>query len=81
MVLMAPIAASLRASFSHLEPLRLRPERRLPADWSLPEHWPAQEAQWPAVGNTNMSVPISARMFWAVRVSIPPSERNRSTAL
>ena len=42
---MAAIAASLSASLSHLEPLRVRPERRLPADWSLPEHCPAQEPQ------------------------------------
>ena len=33
------------------DPLRVRPERRLPADWSLPGHWPAQEARCPAVGN------------------------------
>jgi hypothetical protein len=25
---------------SHFEPLRVRPERRLPADWSLPGHCP-----------------------------------------
>ena len=33
-------------------PLRVLPERRLPADWSLPGHCPAQEARCPAVGNT-----------------------------
>src|SRR6266849_6704404 len=74
------MAASLSASLSHFEPLRVRPERRLPADWSLPWHCPAQEARWRSLGKTDMSTPISARMFWAVRVSIPSSERRSSTA-
>jgi hypothetical protein len=43
LVLIADIAAFLSASLSHLDPLRVLPERRLPADWSLPEHWPAHE--------------------------------------
>ena len=36
-----------------IEPLRSLPgppDRRLPADWLLPGHWPAQEASCPAVG-------------------------------
>ena len=41
-------------------PLRVLPERRWPADWSLPGHWPAQLARCLAVGKTLMSVPISA---------------------
>ena len=49
------------------DPLRVVPERRLPADWSLPGHCPAQEARCPAVGNTLMSVPISAIIVSAVR--------------
>src|SRR3954453_9471714 len=56
---------------SHLEPLRVRPERRLPADWSLPGQRPAQLARCPAVGNTLMSVPISATMTSAVRWATP----------
>src|SRR3954454_3806053 len=36
------MAASSSAKSSHLEPLRVLPERRLPADWSLPGHWPAR---------------------------------------
>src|SRR5438034_7921210 len=67
------MAASLSASLSHFEPLRVRPERRLPADWSLPGHCPAQEARWRSLGKTDMSTPISARMFSAVRLD--PVER------
>jgi hypothetical protein len=50
----------------------------LPEDWSLPGHCPAQEARWPAEGKSDMSTPISARMFCAVRVSIPSTERSNS---
>src|SRR5215204_736887 len=56
---------------SHLQPLRVRPERRLPADWSLPGQRPAQEARCRAVGKTRMSVPISATMTSAVRAATP----------
>ena len=52
LVRIAAIAASSSAQSSHLEPLRVLPERRLPADWSLPGHCPAQEARCLAVGNT-----------------------------
>ena len=41
----AAIAASSSAKSSHLEPSRVLPERRLPADWSLPGHWPAHDAR------------------------------------
>jgi hypothetical protein len=41
------MAASLSAAFSHLEPLRVRPERRLPADWSLPGHLAGPRGQVP----------------------------------
>jgi hypothetical protein len=52
--------------------LRVRPERRLPADWLLPGERPAaQEARWRAVGKTRMSVPISATMTSAVRAATP----------
>jgi hypothetical protein len=36
---------------SHFEPLRVRPERRLPADSSWPGHRPAQLTRCPAVGS------------------------------
>src|SRR3954469_25813483 len=49
---MAAIAASLSAALSQREPLRVRPERCLPAERSLPGHCPAQEARWRAEGNT-----------------------------
>jgi hypothetical protein len=58
-------------SSSHFEPLRARPDRRLPADWSLPGHPPAQLARCPAVGKTVMSIPISATMTSAVRCATP----------
>ena len=79
MVLIAAIAAFLSASSSHFDPLRVLPDLRLPADWWLPGQRPAHEARCPAVGNTDMSVPISARMFCAERVSIPVSVRSSST--
>jgi hypothetical protein len=46
-------------------------ERRLPADRSLPGQRPAQEARWPAVGKTLMSMPISAISTLAVRAATP----------
>jgi hypothetical protein len=35
--------------------------------WSLPGHWPAQEARCLSVGNTDMSTPISGTMTSAAR--------------
>src|SRR3954468_5487351 len=61
------MAASLSAALSHLDPLRVRPERCLPAERSLPGHCPAQEARCRAEGNTVMSGPISATITSAVR--------------
>jgi hypothetical protein len=63
----AASAACLSASLSHLEPLRMRPERCLPADWWLPGHCPAHDASSLAEGKTLMSTPISATMTSAVR--------------
>jgi len=77
---MAPIAASLRVALSHLLPWRGRPERRFPADWWLPGHWPPQDARCPAVGKTDMSAPISARMFSALRVFTPGIVHSNSIA-
>ena len=67
----AAIAASLSAMFSHFEPFRVFPDRRLPADWSLPGHCPAHDARCWAVGNTLMSRPISAITFCAVPFTDP----------
>jgi len=55
------IAASVRAWLSHLLPLRVLPERCLPAERSLPGHWLAQEARWRADGNTLMGRTADAR--------------------
>src|SRR3954451_23011000 len=63
----AASAASSSAQSSHLEPLRVLPERRLPADWWLPEHCPAHEASALAVAKLLMSTPISAMRHSAVR--------------
>jgi hypothetical protein len=63
----------------HLEPLRVRPERCLPADSLFPGHTPAQEARWAAVGNWPMSGPISATMTSAARRSTPPMVSNSAT--
>jgi hypothetical protein len=49
----------------------VRPLRRLPADLSLPGQPPAQLARCRAVGNTLMSIPISATMTSAVRRATP----------
>src|SRR4051812_50078654 len=65
------MAASLSAALRFFEPLRVLPDRRLPADWSLPGHWPAHEARCPAEANTLMSGPISARMISAGRWGTP----------
>src|SRR3954454_24048016 len=77
---MAAMAASSSAKSSHLEPSRVRPERRLPADWSLPGHWPAQDARCRADAKRVMSVPISARMHSAPRRWMPTIVHSSSTA-
>src|SRR6266536_6593942 len=48
----------------------------------LPGQRPAQEARWPAVGNTAMSAPISAIMHSAARLPTPVmvSRWSRATA-
>ena len=42
-----------------------------PADSFEPGHTPAQDARWPAVGNTLMSAPVSAMITSATRVETP----------
>jgi hypothetical protein len=73
-------AASVSAIESQREPLRVRPERRLPADSSLPGQSPAQDAKCPAVGNTDMSAPTSAITTSAVRRCTPGTVQSSSTA-
>src|SRR5438093_6588014 len=70
----------MRLVRSHLLPFRVFPLRRFPALSSLPGHMPAQLARWPAVGNTAMSVPISARMVSAVR-RWTPGDRHQALDL
>src|SRR5437868_5660564 len=65
---------------SHWLPLVVLPLRRLPALWSLPGHIPAQLARWPALGNFDMSVPISATITSAARDPTPGTRRNRAAA-
>src|SRR4051812_1243340 len=77
---MAAIAASLSAALSQREPLRVRPERCLPAERSLPGHCPAQEAKCRALGNTVMSGPISAMITSALRRWTPGIVQSSSTA-
>jgi hypothetical protein len=65
--LVAAIEASASVALSHLEPLRVLPERNLPPDSLLPGQTPAQEARCLGVGNALMSTPISAISTSAVR--------------
>jgi hypothetical protein len=52
-------------------PFRVRVLPCLPADSLLPGHSPAQDARCPAVGNRDMSTPISEMITWAVRSPTP----------
>ena len=52
-------------------PFRMRVDRRLPALSSFLGHIQAQERKCAAVGNRLMSVPISARIVWALSSLIP----------
>ena len=63
------------AARSHLEPLRVLPERRLPADSSLPGHIAAHDARWRAVGNALMSPPVSAMITSAGAIVRAPALR------
>ena len=68
----AALAASISATRSQREPLRVVAARCLPADsLLLPGQIPARLAKCPAEGNWPMSVPISARMTSAVRWLTP----------
>ena len=71
-------ADSIKVARSHLEPLVVLVEPRLPADSFCPGHRPAHEARWPDVGNTLMSTPISARITSALRWPTPGMLSRRS---
>src|SRR6266508_894371 len=58
--LAAARADSVSAERSHFDPLRVLPERCLPADSLLPGHIPAHEARRAEDTNLPMSTPISA---------------------
>src|SRR5437879_9378031 len=61
-------------------PLRILPDRCLPALSLLPGQRPAQLARCPAVGNTPMSTPISAMRTSAVRLFTPGIVSRRLTS-
>lgn len=63
-------AHSVRTEHSSVLPLRVRPDRCLPAHSLLPGHSPAQEARCAAVGNRVMSTPISEMITCAARLPI-----------
>jgi hypothetical protein len=70
----AACADSTNAVRSHLEPLRVFPEKRLPADSLLPGHMPAQEAFRRPLGGEQIrqeSPFIPARLPGAHAVFIP----------
>src|ERR1035437_4976051 len=74
----AALADSVSVARSHLDPLRVLPERRLPADWSLPGHTPAHDARCLGVGTAVMSTPISAIRTSAARCLTPGIVISRS---
>jgi len=59
--------ARIKVVLSQGVPLRVRLDRRLPALSSFLGHRPAQEIRSPTVGKQLMSLPISARMTWALK--------------
>src|SRR6266508_929003 len=78
--LAAARADSVSAERSHFDPLRVLPERCLPADSLLPGHIPAHEARRAEDPNLPMSTPISAIISSAVRCWTPGMLRSISTA-
>src|SRR5664279_661547 len=76
----AALADSMRAMRSHLEPLRVFPEKCLPADSLFPGHIPAHDANRPAEPNRLMSTPISEMITSAERRLTPGMVSRRSIA-
>jgi hypothetical protein len=64
--------------FSHTEPCRVRPGRRLPPEALLPGQIPAHDARSAGVGKTLMSTPISAINPMAVLRATPGIVTSRS---
>lgn len=78
MVRAAPIAALPSAAFKWLLPGRVLTCLVRPADSWWPGQTPDQDARWRAVGNWDMSSPISASTVTATRSLIPGMVRSRS---
>src|SRR5664279_6271578 len=76
----AASAAVPRAPLRYRLPGRVLVDFTLPADSLEPGAVPAQEARCPAVGNTRMSPPVSARNTSATVVEIPGMLTNSSRA-
>lgn len=70
----------VRMSISQTLPLVVFPEPRFPPVMLLPGQTPAQEARCAAVGNRDMSTPISAMMVSAARFPTPVMVSSRSRA-
>lgn len=70
-------AHSVRIWQSSWLPLRVLPERCRPADSLLPGHNPAHDARCAAVGNRDISTPISEMMTWAERSPIQDRRQQR----
>src|SRR5829696_8013510 len=83
-------AASISALLSHFEPLRVLPERRLPADSSLPGHIPAprrrDDDEWgigpcsPLSGRSRPPQSCGLPLLWC-QGALPPRRKGRSPAL
>src|SRR5829696_9053558 len=71
LVWLAAAAAVPSAPRSQGLPRRVRPVKCLPADSLLPGHMPAQDVRSAAVGNRDMSAPVSAMITSAVRRATP----------
>src|ERR1035438_5070777 len=74
----AALADSISAMRSHLEPLRVLPEKCLPADSLFPGHMPAHDTNRPAEPNLPMSTPISDIITSADRRLAPGMVSRRS---
>src|SRR5215213_3596113 len=67
-------------SRSHKSPLVVLPDWRLPPVILVPGAIPAQDARCAAVGNRDMSTPISAMIVSAARLPTPVMVSSRSRA-
>src|ERR1035438_1346110 len=74
----AALADSMRAMRSHFEPLRVFPEKCLPADSLFPGQIPLHDANRPADPKRLMSTPISEMIASADRRLTPGMVSRRS---